>query len=266
MTDLFSSLLPAAEWADRPSRKAAVAGEAGMATLVDLCRLGVGDADLATLLRRIAGLICEGLPGVDAASVTLGSPARPDMLVSSSVVAQAGDGLQHLADAGPLFDAYRDGEPVGTTDLAHDARWCSISRFHSTSRPRSCLATPLVVSGTTAGVLALYGNGVVEPDEAGERVGPYVATAETFVRDSRMVEASLLERDQLREALSSRAVIDQAKGMVMLMRRCDADEAFAFLVRMSGTSNRKVRDIARDLVDRAVDGFPFEIDQVPPSG
>src|SRR5690348_6009203 len=126
MTDTFSSLSPAADWAVRPSRKAAVAGDAGLATLVDLCRIGVGDADLATLLRGIAQLICEGLPRVDAVSVALGSPARPDTLVSSSAVAQAGDGLQHLADAGPLFDAYRAGTSVGTNDLAHDARWPSI--------------------------------------------------------------------------------------------------------------------------------------------
>jgi AmiR/NasT family two-component response regulator len=60
-------------------------------------------------------------------------------------------------------------------------------------------------------------------------------------------------RDELNEALTSRAVIDQAKGMIMQAQGCDADEAFSLLVRMSSHSNRKVRDLAREFVDHAGD-------------
>ncbi|EOD57202.1 ANTAR domain-containing protein [Amycolatopsis vancoresmycina] len=52
------------------------------------------------------------------------------------------------------------------------------------------------------------------------------------------------ENAQLREALSSRAVIEQAKGMVMLVRGCSAAEAFAVLVAVSQQSNVKLRDVA----------------------
>jgi AmiR/NasT family two-component response regulator len=51
--------------------------------------------------------------------------------------------------------------------------------------------------------------------------------------------------------MQSRAVIEQAKGIIMVERRCPADEAFAMLTKISQNSNRKVRDVAAALVARA---------------
>ncbi|MFI8565603.1 ANTAR domain-containing protein [Rhodococcus sp. NPDC078407] len=52
-------------------------------------------------------------------------------------------------------------------------------------------------------------------------------------------------------ALARRAPIEQAKGMLMAIHRVDADAAFSMLVRQSQSTNRKLRDIAQELVDRA---------------
>ena len=57
--------------------------------------------------------------------------------------------------------------------------------------------------------------------------------------------------DQLSEAMQSRAVIEQAKGILMAVHRCDADDAFRHLVRMSQNSNRKLRDVAEETVKTA---------------
>jgi hypothetical protein len=57
--------------------------------------------------------------------------------------------------------------------------------------------------------------------------------------------------EQLQAAMASRAVIEQAKGMVMGERRCDADTAFDVLVKLSQDSNHKLRDVAQALVDEA---------------
>ncbi len=51
--------------------------------------------------------------------------------------------------------------------------------------------------------------------------------------------------------LYATAVIEQAKGMLMAAQSCSADEAFDLLVRASQRSNRKLRDIAQELVDKA---------------
>lgn len=61
--------------------------------------------------------------------------------------------------------------------------------------------------------------------------------------------------EQLREALTSRSVIDQAIGIVMSQQRCNADDAFAVLRRASQGRNRKLRDIAADMVT-SVGGTP----------
>ena len=55
----------------------------------------------------------------------------------------------------------------------------------------------------------------------------------------------------MQAAMESRAVIEQAKGIVMADRRCTADEAFAILAKVSQDTNRKLRDVATALVDRA---------------
>jgi AmiR/NasT family two-component response regulator len=64
--------------------------------------------------------------------------------------------------------------------------------------------------------------------------------------------AAVLEAEQLREAMRSRAVIEQAKGVLMARRRCSPDEAFDVLREVSQTSNTKLREVARALVDEAV--------------
>ncbi len=57
-----------------------------------------------------------------------------------------------------------------------------------------------------------------------------------------------VENAQLREALSTRPVIEQAKGMVMLLRGCSPAEAFGVLVTLSQSSNVKLRDVAAVVV------------------
>jgi PAS domain-containing protein len=228
------------------------------AALAELCRLGIGQADLRTLLSRVTEFACRGLPGVDAASIVLGDPLEPAVLASSSTVAQAGDAVQHYAGRGPVFDAYHHARPAGTDDLIHDPRW-SLSRVNGVDPlARRCLALPFTLAGGVIGVLALYGEEKLAADTLAARARPYLATAETLVRDSRLLAEVVTTRDQLQEALTSRSEIDQAKGIIMAIRRCSADEAFFLLTRMSNTTHRKVRDIARDLTAQAVgDGMPL---------
>ena len=66
----------------------------------------------------------------------------------------------------------------------------------------------------------------------------------------------------LGEALTSRAVIDMAKGIVMGERKCGPDAAFAHLRRISQTEHRKLRDVAQDLIDQVTAPPPTE-DQEP---
>ncbi len=103
----------------------------------------------------------------------------------------------------------------------------------------------------------LYGEaGHTFGEPALAQLAPFVQAAATLVRDSRTIQEMRSVQEQLRQALASRAVIDQAKGMIMLSRRCSAEDAFAVLVRMSNDSNRKIRELAAELVAAAVQGRP----------
>src|SRR5699024_6226286 len=152
----------------------------------------VGDTDLRGLLRRVTELAHDGIPAADAVSVVLGRPDDPELLASSSQVAQAGDGVQQLAGAGPIFDAFRAGRTVGTADLLADPAWPQLGRA-GLGRPggpqpvRSCVAIPLTLDGACAGVLALYTLEVRDLTAAIEQARPYVVAAQTLVRDSRLV-------------------------------------------------------------------------------
>jgi hypothetical protein len=82
--------------------------------------------------------------------------------------------------------------------------------------------------------------------EGEEEANDDVATS--LVIAARDLESMAEEIEQLREALSSRAVIDQAKGIVMVQARCNAEDAFRRLVKMSNDSNVRVAEVAAALV------------------
>jgi len=217
--------------------------------------LAVADGDLRTLLRRVTELASEGVPGIDAASVALGDPAEPELLATSSSLAQSGDGVQHLTGSGPTFDAYRSGRVTATGDLSGDPRYPAIARCAPTE-VRSAVALPVPDQGSgAAGVVTLYARGRDALDAPGtaDAAAPFVAAAGALIRDARLVAALVTERDQLQDGLRHRAPIEQAKGMIMATRGCGPEEAFRVLVRLSNVANRKLRDVAREYV---ADGGP----------
>jgi hypothetical protein len=241
-------------WLLRPM-PADVVGEAPihetyLAAVTALCGIGVTDGELRGLLRRVAELAGDGVPGADAASVVVGNPAEPELVATSSTLAQGGDGAQHLAASGPTFAAYRTGRVVGTRDLFGDPGFVALARSAS-AEARSCLALPVPLEdGGTGAVLTLYARrrGSLAAGTTTEAARPFVTAVGALIRDARLVAGMVAEREQLHEALRYRSVIERAKGMIMMSRDCDADAAFSVLVRMSNAANRKLRDIAEEFV------------------
>jgi PAS domain S-box-containing protein len=100
--------------------------------------------------------------------------------------------------------------------------------------------------------LAFYraeaGSGAESPTELQRRFEDYAASTLT---DTRLFSDLVTEVEQLREALTSRATIEQAKGLLMLRNRCSPKQAFEMLARISQERNVKLRDVAAELVDVA---------------
>jgi PAS domain-containing protein len=218
--------------------------------LTRLCRLGAEDGDLRSTLTQAAKLCVQAIAEADDVTLLVGNPLEPSMMIATSATAQHLDGLQHVRAGGPSFDAFRSRRPVALDGdavrdhpaLADDTRARSI---------RSLLAIPLVTDDLPSGVLTVYGTGErsVATLVALRQVMPFVEAAQTLIRDTRAHEEMRRTQEQLEAALTSRAVIDQAKGMIMISLKCTADDAFGHLVRMSSTRHEKVREVAQSMVD-----------------
>jgi len=205
------------------------------------------------VLVRVASICAEALGPGAGVSVALGEPHNPAHVGADRPLAQLLDGAQMMAGEGPTFTAWETRRAVTTTDLRDDPRWPRLTGYIGTAEVGSALAVPVLRQGCSGGVLNVYAG-------PGQRLGPSQERIAQLMADT--VAAILQEMDkrteletlagQLQEALQSRAVIDQAKGMIMMRERCDADAAFRKLVALSSKSNVKLRDVARRIVDSTV--------------
>jgi GAF domain-containing protein len=186
--------------------------------------------------------------------ITLERGAQPFTVASSGAMAAHVDEVQYARNDGPCLEAMRTGHAVTVEDMARETRWDGYPAHALAYGVRSSLSLPLTIDERTRGALNLYAAlGSAFPQEVHQRVELFARQASAVLtvvtRQSRQVVLS----DQLREALANRSVIDQALGIVMDQQGCDAAQAFAVLREASQHSNRKLRDVAAELV-RTVSG------------
>jgi transcriptional regulator with GAF, ATPase, and Fis domain len=117
---------------------------------------------------------------------------------------------------------------------------------------RSMISIPLAAEGSVIGALNFYSK---EPDRFGAEEASIAEVVAAHAGLAVQVTAAFFRHrdlaEQLREAMQSRATIEQAKGIVMARERCTADRAFELLTKMSQNANRKLRDIAAEVVASA---------------
>ena len=174
----------------------------------------------------------------------------------SDPVASAADREQHQSGDGPALDALRHARPVNVRDTATANRWPRFCRQASALGIRSCYAAPLVHDGEPVGALVLYARqpGAFGPEQA-RRADEFAKDASGALTLSLRMASCADQNDQLRSSIMSRAVIDQALGVIMATERCPQDKAFALLRSVSQNSNVKLRDLAATIVTR-VSGEP----------
>ncbi len=207
------------------------------------------EPDPRRLLRRLAVLAGEAVPSAAWVSIALGSPLDPPRLASDSGVARDFDSRQLRAREGPWRDAYATGSAVDASDVTADARWPVLARLATETPVRSARSVPLRESAPLAGVLNLYA-----PDRsafaADRRLCDLVATAVGGALRSAAHGRALRDRaGHLEQALTSRASIDQAKGMLMARFGGGPDDAFARLVTMSNRLNVRLRTLAVQITE-----------------
>jgi GAF domain-containing protein len=221
-------------------------------SLIALARILVAEQSLEKTLRQVLDLACA-LPGGDEAGITLLEREGPRTAVASSDAALRVDESQYGSVAGgPCLTAYRQQQVVRIDSTADEPRWTEFSRSAAAAGIRSTLSLPLVVGGDGLGALNIYSRGNSGFSEADAALATTFASyASVALANARVYWRTQRLAGQLEEALSTRGVIEQAKGIIIARQGCSADEAFQVLVRLSQHGHRKLHDVANELVERA---------------
>jgi GAF domain-containing protein len=210
----------------------------------------VGEAHGAAGGTGETGDTARGAGAEMSCGMALRQRGRPEPVAAcSDPLASEADRVQYQAQDGPALHVLRHARPVSVRDTASDQRWPRFCRQAASLGIRSCYAVPLVADGEPAGALVLYARspGAFGPERASkaERFGRHASGALTLAL---RLSSCADQNDQLRSSIMSRAVIDQALGVIMATERCPQDRAFALLRNISQNTNVKLRDLAATIV------------------
>jgi GAF domain-containing protein len=216
-----------------------------------LGRLSLRELSMDSLLQTVAELARTVMPGNPEASVTLLVKDKPSTVVSTGQFAVDLDETQYERGHGPCLHAARTGELTEITDTRADTRWRDYAQRAAEAGNLSSLSVPLAIDKDeqVSGALNLYARKPDAFDEdsraAAQSFGPHAAVA---AGNLYAYQSARDMADNLQAALESRAVIDQAKGILIERHKLTPDQAFQLLGQVSMNTNRKVRDVADQLV------------------
>ncbi|MGW4112975.1 GAF and ANTAR domain-containing protein [Actinosynnema sp. NPDC004786] len=151
------------------------------------------------------------------------------------------DRIQYATGQGPCLTALYQQKVVSAPDLADESRWPLFAERALEFDVTSMLSFRLYMDGDDLGALNLYAPEAHAFEEESNHVGLL------FAGHAAVALATAQERDHLAEAVHTRDLIGQAKGILMERHKLTADQAFSVLVRVSQQSNMKLRDLAEQL-------------------
>jgi GAF domain-containing protein len=220
--------------------------------LRELSRVALADRSLTEVLGEITRIAVKGIPGAEASSITLVRGDKAFTVAHHGEMALVADEMQYAHGYGPCMDAGRGGVLLRVDDMETEERWPGyVEHVRASSPVRSSLSVPLPYQGATIGALNNYST---QPcafaTPASLRAGMEVAEVVAVAVANADAHAQMSEQaHNMRLAMESRAVIEQAKGVLMAQRHVDAYQAFEILREASQRYNRKLRDIATGIVE-----------------
>jgi transcriptional regulator with GAF, ATPase, and Fis domain len=232
-----------------------MAGEHALAeAFVEAADTLVDDFDVIDFLHTLAER-CVELLDVDAAGLMLVDQRGVlHATAASSENARLLELFELQADAGPCVDAFKTGDPVVNADLHASAeRWPRFAEAAESAGYVSVHALPLRLRSTVIGALNLFRAqpGTLSEDDI--RVGQALADVATIgiLAQRNLYQAELLTM-QLQTALTSRVIIEQAKGVLAERHKVNIDTAFALLRDHARHHNLRLSDLARDVAEGAM--------------
>lgn len=220
----------------------------------------IDDFDVLEFLHTLAER-CVQLLDVDVAGLMLAD--HEGKMHASAASADNADlmGLLELqADGGPCLDTYRTGRPVINADLhAGRERWPRFAEAATQTGYVSAHALPLRLRATVIGVLSLLSARPGRLSDQDARTGQALAdVAALGVLAQRSIHQNELLTIQLQNALNSRVIIEQAKGLLAERHQIGVETAFALLREYARSHHLHISDLARDVIEQCPAGSPTE--------
>jgi ANTAR domain-containing protein/GAF domain-containing protein len=218
-----------------------------VALYADINRALSGNEEGLDTIHAVTRLAVVAVPGVEQASISEGSNGKFRTLASTGAIAMAGDRIQYEMETGPCVDAIVDDAVFRSNDIVTDTRWPKVgTRIHAETGTTSMMSIRLFMEGDDriAG-LNLYSTQSDAFDDDAQIIATVLATHSATA----LLAAAARERvANLQRALISNRRIGMAMGVLMSSHKLIEDDAFTLLRIASQNTNRKLADVADDVI------------------
>ena len=248
------AVLPALaeQTAEQLGDQATLAQVRAQRALLELGRMVLGQAPLGQVLERVAELAVAHVPGADEVSVTLLEGVRAHSAAFSGGLAVSLDERQYRLGFGPCLDAARSGQVVRIDDTANDGAYPDFSAIAARQGVRSIVSVGMQVPQRVLGAVNVYcSEDEVLDADAEQLLQVFAGCAAVALANHHLYASARALGEDVRVAMASRAVIEQATGVLVAGLHCTPREAFAHLSRRSQQSDRELREVATEIVQRA---------------
>ncbi len=216
----------------------------------ELARITLADNTLDSVMDKVAALTKRALPGASEVSVTIVKRGKATTAACTGQLALHLDERQYDRGYGPCLDCIDGGQPLMIRDMATETRWPQFAVEAQKHGAGSSMSIPVPVQREVSAALNIYSTQENAFDEdALDLACTFAAYAGVALANMHLYEAQSNVAEQLQIAMASRAVIEQAKGVLMGLRKVTAAEAFDLLREASQRQNMKLRIVAQQVVD-----------------
>jgi GAF domain-containing protein len=218
-----------------------------------LTQFFVNDGTLGDTLLRVSQMACEITPA-KYAGITMMVEGSARTGVFTHTDAPEIDEAQYRHGEGPCMYAFREQRSYRIDSTLEDDRWPEFAQMAASHGINSTLSVPLAARGTNLGALNLYAVPVAAFTDAHERsIRVFADQASIALANAQVYWDARHLSENLSQAIESRETISQAVGILIAIGGRSPDEAFQILVSASQRENRKVRDIAQEIVNRTIE-------------
>lgn len=228
-------------------------GDELRSSLEKLSSMLIGNLALEETLTRVAGFAVEAIPGADGVGLTVVAGDRTDAMVASDDFVREVDAVQYGLGEGPCITAVRERRAVSSGSLGGESAWPRFGARVGRLGVHSALSLPLILSeDEVIGALNVYARAKHAFDERAAQLGTlFAAPAAVSVRNAQVLAHSQQLVAQLNDAISGRAVIDRAIGIMMSRTGSTPEQSLERLRTASQHEHKKMVQIAQQIVEGA---------------